>query len=158
MVFAVHNLYAVKFRYTVDEKASDRVATREALVQFARALFASLDIDSTGTCWVPMPIEKLEEGAPAPTTFDMKTDVDGKPSTWVLSDRVIARDPTSLDATMSQVLGRAMVMGDITGCSEPSDEQRTAPKGMRVLRMEYTPPGEKSGPSDRLRPARSGLG
>ena len=158
MVFAVYNLYAVKFRYTVDEKVSDRAAARETLVQFARKLFASLEIDSTGTCWAPYPIEQLAAGAPDPTGALLTTNLDDKPNSWAMNDRLLTRDASSIDAIVAQQLGRAITERGIEGCSEPSEEQRTAPKGMRVLRMEYTPPGEKTDSGERLRPARSGLG
>jgi len=159
MVFAVDRMYAIKFRYTALQEKVSREKARSDLDAFARGFLPRLDIESTGQCWNPAPIEGLAKGAPAPKDAMITTSEDGTPSVWLLSDRVVARDPDGPGAKVMQILGMAMQERLYKGCTGADPIQPTVPKGMREVRFENKAPGVEQSPSERpIRVGRSGLG
>ncbi|UHQ21874.1 hypothetical protein LVB77_14490 [Lysobacter sp. 5GHs7-4] len=61
MVFAVHRMYAIKFRYSTEAAKMSRAQVRQALERFARQLLPRLEITSTGGCW-SSPKKSLAKG------------------------------------------------------------------------------------------------
>lgn len=149
IVLLSHQLYYIKARYSVEADAMSRHKVRRQLERFVTGLVRETGIASTGECWMPLPIEPIARGAPAPEDTGMSmTDEDD--AAYVLPDRVLATDPEGSTAKLMQVLGMVQTGRWFDGCVGADPVNPEVPEGKRELRFEYRAP---SGDDD-TRPSR----
>ena len=161
MALLQHRLYFVKGRLTVGEKVLSRKKTRELLQGFIADLLDNTTLDSTGGCWMPLPIVRKN----APLSADgpgvlFNIGPEGVEMEAVAyADRIEALDVTSTQAKVTQLLVMSMTDRLFPGCEPASELIPTIPEGMREIRIEYRlPKGKEAVPSRRLRTRTSGLG
>ncbi|MBX9403742.1 hypothetical protein K4L06_20745 [Lysobacter sp. BMK333-48F3] len=147
MVFAIDRMYAIKFRYSAETAKYPRARVRQDLEAFARDMLTRLDIGSSGGCWSPPPVETLAKGAPVPQKAMATTSVKGEAVAWVLSDRVVMRDPSQADAAKLQTLAMFLQGRLYRGCTGAEPSLPEVKDGMRELRFEYR--SGESAPADR---------
>jgi hypothetical protein len=158
MTLQLDRMYYVKGRMSTPEHDLSRPAIRRRLEQFVARLTGELGIFSTGTCWMPLPIEPLGAAdKSAPGLFNMSKG--GVESVRVTKERVFAADPASVEAQAAMLLGMSMTGRAVVGC-EPVDQlNQPVEEGMRELRLEYRAADPRpQGQAPLLRPARVGRG
>ena len=150
MTLMLDRLYFIKGRYSVPSDTRSRADTRERLQQFMAQLTPRLDIASSGECWIPLPIEKLDADQPDPKDT-LATMGAPKPVHFVLKDRVLSRDPGSSEAEIMMMLGMALHNRLFPGCDGNEPQNPDVPEGMREIRLEYQPPDKKGAPAESVR-------
>lgn len=159
MTLLLDRLYFVKGRFSIAQQRISRRRARQLLEGFIAELSPRLQIVSSGQCWMPLPIEKLDAGAAAPEAQLSSSAGAGAQTEWLMADRVLARDPDSPGAKALMVLGMAMQGRLFPGCASAEPVNPVVPEGMREIRLEFRAPVESgSDPARRMRGQRSGVG
>ncbi len=159
MAMAVHDLYFIKVRYSVEEHASTRGVARKQVEDFLGDIVRSTKIVSTGDCWMPLPITKIEPGSQPPKDAQGVVKLKDKQEAHVYQDHIAAYDPDSPIAKIAMM----MIMREngqfFWGCDSPDRMNQEIGKDMREIRLEYRVPSEDSAdPSRSLPLKRSGIG
>lgn len=139
MTLMLERLYFIKGRYSIPADARSRTETRERLQQFMARLLPRLELTSSGECWMPLPIERLQPGQPDPTGA-LATMGDPKPRHFVMADRVLSRDPGSMEAQVMMTVGMSMQDRLFPGCDGSTPSNPDVSDGMREIRLEYPSP------------------
>ena len=155
MTLMADRLYFIKGRYSVPFEKASRAATRERLQQFMAQLLPRLEITSSGECWMPLPIERLEPNQPDPKD-PMATMGAPTPVHFVLKDRVVSRDPGSVEARFMMTIGMSLHHRLFPGCNGSEPENPVVPEGMREIRLEYPTPGSEGARPGSIRPPKVG--
>ena len=159
MTLLLDRLYFVKGRFSIAENRMSRRRARKLLEDFVGELSSRLEIVSSGQCWMPLPVEKLEAAAAEPEAELSSSSGAGPQTEWLMADRVLARDPESPGARALVVLGMAVQGRLFPGCSSAEPINPVVPEGMREIRLEFRAPLESGpDPTRRMRGARSGVG
>lgn len=148
MAMTTHDLYFIKIRYSVPERKMSRDAVRRQAVAFLGKIVRSARIVSTGGCWMPLPIRRLDPGAPPPNDMQGILMYAGKPGAYVYQDHIVAPDPESAIAKVAMM----MIMNEggrlVWGCDSQESMNREVPDGMREIRLEFhAPEGDPDGQS-----------
>ena len=159
MTLLLDRLYFVKGRFSIAGNRMSRRRARKLLEDFIGELSSRLEIVSSGQCWMPLPVEKLEAAAAEPEAELSSSSGAGPQTEWLLADRVLARDPESPGAKALMVLGMAAQGRLFPGCGSAEPINPVVPEGMREIRLEFRAPLESGpDPTRRMRGARSGVG
>ena len=159
MTLLLDRLYFIKGRFSVAEHRMSRRRARKLLVDFIGELSPRLEIVSSGQCWMPLPVGKLEAAAAEPEARLASGSGDGPHTEWLLADRVLARDPESPGAKALMVLGMAVQGRLFPGCGSAEPINPVVPEGMREIRLEFRGPLESGpDPTRRIRGTRPDLG
>lgn len=150
MTLQLDRMYLVKGRYSVPAKAATRAQARASLEDFVSDLSGRLTVASTGRCWNPLPIEKLEAGAPKPSGAVSTVSKNGVDSAYLMSDRVLAREPQSDEAQALMMIGMGLGKRLQAGCQPPEEIEQVVPKDMREIRLEYGAPSDAPADPSRL--------
>ncbi|RDZ29423.1 hypothetical protein [Lysobacter silvisoli] len=150
MTLQLDRMYLIKGRYSVAAKSSSRAQARSTLEDFVGDLSRKLTLASTGRCWDPLPIETLQAGTPAPQGALSTLAKDGVDSAYLMSDRVIAREPQSTEAQALQTIGMGLAQRLRPGCQRPEEIEQNVPQDMREIRLEYTAPSDAPADPSRL--------
>lgn len=158
MVLLVHDLYYVKGRYSVDEGALTREATRRQLEGFMIDVVRASRIASSGACWQPLPIER-SVSLPKDEAIATISGEHGEAVAVLMQGRVLALDPEGSAAQAMMMTGMALWDRIVPGCTGAEPENPVVPEGSREIRLEYrAPDGGRGDPGRRLRGARSAQG
>lgn len=149
MTFSLDRLYFVKARFSVAKRRTSRRDARREVEAFMAGMVPMLTITSTGDCWMPLPIEALAAGDPAPEGPTSISVAPGPATGFLLGDRVLARDPESVGARLLMLLGMAQTGRLLQGCDGAESANPDVDEGMREIRIEYRAPAE-SGRGDTL--------
>lgn len=158
MTLQLDRMYYVKGRMSTSERDLSRPAIRRQLEKFVAGLSGDLGIVSTGTCWMPMPIEPMAQAdKSAPGLFTMGTD--GVERVLATKEKIFAADPASVEAQAAMMLAMSMTGRFVAGCEPVEQLNQPVKEGMRELRLEYhaTDP-DAEGQAPLLRPVRVGRG
>lgn len=150
MTLQLDRMYLIKGRYSVPAKAATRAQARDSLEDFVSDLSGRLTVASTGRCWDPLPIEKLEAGAPKPSGAVSTVSKDGVDSAYLMRDRVLAREPQSDEAQALMMIGMGLGKRLQAGCEPPEEIEQVVPKDMREIRLEYGAPSDAPADPSRL--------
>lgn len=150
MTLQLDRMYMVKGRYSLPAKAATREQARASLEAFVTDLSKRLTVASTGRCWDPLPIEKLEAGAPEPRGAVSTLTKNGQGSAYLMRDRVLAREPQSTEAQALMMIGMGLGKRLQPGCEPPEDIEQVVPKDMREIRLEYGAPSDAPADPSRL--------
>ena len=158
MTLLLDRLYFVKGRFSIAEDRMSRRKARQLLKNFVGELAPRLTIVSSGECWMPLPIDKLDGADPRADALSVRSASD-KDTEFLVGDRVLARDPESPGAKALMILGMAMQGRLFPGCGSAEPVNPSVPEGMREIRLEFRAPAETdSDPLRRMRSPRSGVG
>jgi hypothetical protein len=145
----LENMYLIKGRISAAASTLSRKQTVDALQSLMQQLLPRVSINSTGDCWMPLPIERLKPGEVPPADSIWATyGHDGDAKVYLLGDRVLAPDPTSGPAEIMKRLGMAKLGHLFPGCIETSPEIPPVPAGMREIHLEYRVPVDDGKPTD----------
>lgn len=150
MTLQLDRMYLIKGRYSIAAKAASRDQARNSLEEFMADLSGRLTVASTGRCWNPLPIEKLEAGAPRPSGAVSSISKDGRDSAYLMGDRVLAREPQSDEAQALMMIGMGLGKRLHPGCAPPENIEQAVPKDMREIRLEYGAPSDAPADPSRL--------
>lgn len=141
MALLLHDLYYVKARFSIAGSAMSRSRSRALLEDFIGKLMPQVSISSTGGCWMPLPIEKIERGTEPPKDAQGTIRLKDVVEAYVYQDRIVAYDPGSPIA----MIGMMMIMREhgryIPGC-DAGERLEEIKEGMREIRLEFHAPGE----------------
>ena len=104
---------------------------------------------------MPLPIERLEPNQPDPKD-PMATMGAPTPVHFVLKDRVVSRDPGSVEARFMMTIGMSLHHRLFPGCNGSEPENPVVPEGMREIRLEYPTPGSEGARPGSIRPPKVG--
>lgn len=159
MTLLLDRLYFVKGRFSIAEDRMSRRKARTLLEDFMVELSPRLEIVSSGQCWMPLQIDKLDGADPKADAQLSGRSGRGEDTEFLVGDRVLARDPESPGAKALMMLGMAMQGRMFPGCSSAEPTNPVVPAGMREIRLEFRAPSEiDSDPALRMRGVRSGVG
>lgn len=145
MVLLLDRMYAVKGRHTAPAADVSRRAARRELEGFMRDLAPKLKINSSGDCWRPLPVERMQAAAPPDGVLATHA-VDGKVEAYLLRDRVLASDPDANGAQALAFLGLTLTGRLVHGCIGGAAATPAVASQEREIRMEYVPePGAGGG-------------
>ena len=149
MSVMLEQLYFIKGRFSAPASKFSRKQTSDALETFMERLLQRLSINSTGACWMPLPIETLK-GSQLPPSGEVQMTMDDASGTkvYLLQDRVLAADPTDTMASAMMLLGMEQHGHLFPGCTAPNPEIPVVPADMREIHLEYTAPADESKPTD----------
>lgn len=145
MVMLVLDLYYVKGRFSVEEKALSRKGTQKQLEKFMAGVVRESEVRSTGDCWMPAPIVEraaLVAGTPGQLA---KIDREGALSAVAYADRIEALDAQSPEARVMQFLSMPMSGRLFEGCVPVESINPEVPADMRELRLEFNVPSDEGG-------------
>jgi hypothetical protein len=157
MVMLILDLYYVKGRFSVEEKALSRESTQKQLEKFMAGVVRDSEVRSTGDCWMPAPIvEKSALVADAPGEL-IKINKEGALSAVAYADRIEALDAQSPEARVMQFLSMPMSGRLFEGCVPIESINPEVPADMRELRLEFNVPSNQGNPSVPLRQGNTGV-
>lgn len=146
MVLVRDRLYVVKGRLSAHADALSRRKARRALESFFREMWPGVTIASTGRCWAPLPVAKLD-AAPAPDDILAKQERDGRIEAYLTRDRVLAVEPGSPGAQAMMFIGMGMLGRLVDGCAGDAPVDPEVAEGLREIRIEYRPEVREASPT-----------
>lgn len=151
MTLMLERMYLIKGRFSAPVARLSRNDTRGMLEGFMAHLLPRLTIDSSGGCWMPLPIERLADGQPPPEKSLASMDKEGASKVYLLADRVLATNPDSVEARVMMTLGMVQLGRLFPGCVGSDPVNPVVPGDMREIRLEYRAPADEGPPQDRFR-------
>ncbi len=160
MTLMLEQMYLIKGRFSAAASTLSRKQTGDMLQTLMAQLLARVRINSTGECWMPLPIEVLKDGQVPPANRIRATmGKDGDSKVYLLDDRVLAADPKGGRAQIMMLLGMSQRGQLFDGCIDTGPELQPVPADMREIHLEYHVPPDDSTPVDAppLRSHRAGV-
>lgn len=151
MTLMLERMYLIKGRFSAPAARLSRKDTRGMLEDFMAQLLSRLTIDSSGECWMPLPIERLADGQPPPGKSLASLGKEAASKVYLLADRVLAPDPDAVEARVMMTLGMMQLGRLFPGCVGSDPVNPVVPEGMREIRLEYRPPVDERSPQDPFR-------